>query len=766
MARACRVVASLKTDPDTPILSIAAVHRQEMNYLDGCNRNNRSIRCPGPGVQYIFLSAVNVVLICPFPNRPVVSPCVLSGNIFPSRLVYDPAKISGFWISHETGWDVAMGLPGQYDLIVVGAGHAGCEAAYAASKIGHSVLLLTLDTEHVALMSCNPSIGGLAKGHLVREIDALGGLQALATDATGIQYRMLNTRKGPAVQAPRAQCDKFGYNRWMREFIRVQPNITLVSGMASDLILEPGGDGGRPRIKGVMVKECRESKTSGKSRHDATEDLAGPAESVAVYGRAVVCTTGTFLDGMIHVGMENFQAGRMGEHAAIGLGDAFGRVGLETGRLKTGTPPRLRAGSIDFNRFEEQPGDTPIPAFSFMTGPIERDQVCCWIAYTNDRTHELIRSGLDRSPMFMGVIEGIGPRYCPSIEDKVVRFCDKPRHQIFLEPEGLTTDWIYPNGLSTSLPRDVQESMLRSIEGLEDCEIIRPGYAVEYTYCPPHQLRPGLMTRHVDGLFFGGQINGTSGYEEAAAQGLMAGINAALWLDGEEPLVLGRDEAYIGVLIDDLITMDHREPYRMFTSRAEYRLLLRHDTADLRLTPHAYRYGLISEERWGAFQSYRAVVESEVERIGTSTLNPSQGDAERLDEFNLPRPKTAQPLKPYLARPEISVDQAVAAGFIRTQHEGLPDHEVTRAASQVLLRIKYEGYIRKQREQVERMHRLGDRPLPDTLDYHDVYGLRNEAREKLLRIRPATIAQAGRIAGVNHTDLSLILVHLKSRSAA
>jgi tRNA uridine 5-carboxymethylaminomethyl modification enzyme len=659
-----------------------------------------------------------------------------------------------------------MGLSDQYDLIVVGAGHAGCEAAYAASKLGHSVLLLTLDTEHVALMSCNPSIGGLAKGHLVREIDALGGIQALATDATGIQYRMLNTRKGPAVQAPRAQCDKLDYNRWMREFIRTRPHITLASGMASDLILEPGGNDNRMRVKGVMVRDWQGSSSHAGTCHESPVGGPGPADAVPVYGRAVVCTTGTFLDGLIHIGMENFQAGRMGENAAVGLGDAFDRAGFETGRLKTGTPPRLRAGSIDFDRFEKQPGDTPIPGFSFMTGPVERDQVCCWITYTNDRTHELIREGLDRSPMYTGVIEGVGPRYCPSIEDKIVRFSDKPRHQIFLEPEGLTTDWIYPNGLSTSLPRDVQESMLRSIEGLEDCEIIRPGYAVEYTYCPPHQLWPGLMTKHVDGLFFGGQINGTSGYEEAAAQGLMAGLNAALWLKEEDPLVLGRDEAYIGVLIDDLITMDHREPYRMFTSRAEYRLLLRHDSADLRLTPHAHQHGLIDDERWTAFQDYRKTVEAEINRIESATLNPSREDREHFSGIDLPWPKEAQPLTSYLARPEVSMDQAVSAGLVRVGEANLPEHELVRAANQVVLQVKYDGYIRKQREQVQRMQRMSDRPLPDTLDYLDVYGLRNEAREKLMKFRPATIAHAGRIAGVNQADLSLILVHLKTRSVA
>ncbi len=649
-----------------------------------------------------------------------------------------------------------MHLENRYDLIVVGAGHAGCEAAYSAARMGRDVLLLTMEPDKVAMMSCNPSIGGLAKGHLVREIDALGGIQAIAADATGIQFRMLNTRKGPAVQAPRAQCDKLGYNAWMREFIANVPGLTLGAGTAVDLILERG-ESGRPRVGGVMVD-------------------AGDGEQLPINARAVICTTGTFLDGLIHVGLRNFPAGRMGEKAAVGLGEALARVGFETGRLKTGTPPRLRASTIDWSKFDVQPGDEPPPAFSFSSGPIRRDQVPCWIGYTNAATHEIINAGLDRSPMYTGVIEAIGPRYCPSIEDKVVRFAERPRHQIFLEPEGLTTDWIYPNGLSTSLPEDVQEALLRSIPGLENVEMIRPGYAVEYTYCPPLQLHATLQTRLVEGLFFAGQINGTSGYEEAAAQGLMAGINAALWLAEREPLILRRDEAYIGVLIDDLITMEHREPYRMFTSRAEYRLLLRHDTADLRLTPHGRRVGLIDDDRWAAFETYRERIAAGINALDRRPLHPDKIDRAAFEAAGLPAPEKQTTIGQYLARPKMSLEAVRRAGLlepgpVKTDGEdgrrpALQNAERDRADAQILLHFKYAGYIRKQREQVERMRRLEDKPLPQTLDYARIHGLRSEAQEKLTRFRPATVGQATRIAGINPTDLSLVLVHLRARAAA
>jgi len=623
-----------------------------------------------------------------------------------------------------------MSLTNVYDIIVVGAGHAGCEAAHAAARMGQRTLLLTMDPSRIALMSCNPAIGGLAKGQLVREVDALGGVMALATDATGIQFRMLNASKGPAVQSPRAQADRELYNSWMVEYIRAVPNLDVAAGMATDLLTESG------RISGVRTDDGSE-----------------------IHARAVVCTTGTFLDGLMHTGLTQSLGGRFGEQSAVGMSDAFRRLGLETGRLKTGTPPRLDTKTINYAILQEQPGDDPIQPFSFMTDRIERNQIVCHITHTNERTHEIIRANLDKSPMYTGVIEGIGPRYCPSIEDKVVRFAERDRHQIFLEPEGLNTDLVYINGTSTSLPAEVQESFLRTILGLENVRMIRAGYAVEYTYCPPMQLKPSLEVKNVPGLFFAGQINGTSGYEEAAAQGIMAGINAALAVRGEEPFTLARDEAYIGVMIDDLVTMDHREPYRMFTSRAEYRLTLRQDNADLRLTPMGRRVGLVDDARWARFESHRDSVNETVGKFSSTTLNPLDHDESAFAASGLPFPKNAMRLGAYLARNDVSLAAMRSLGVVA-------DSLTPAAARQVELHYKYSGYIEKQNEQVGRMRELETVALAETLDYKAMTGLRNEAMEKLTRFRPVSIGQASRIAGVTPADLSVLLIHLKSRRHA
>lgn len=611
----------------------------------------------------------------------------------------------------------------QYQVIVVGAGHAGCEAALAAARMGCSTLLLNLNLNAVAEMSCNPAIGGLAKGHLVREIDALGGEMAKAIDATGIQFRQLNTRKGPAVRASRAQADRHAYSRYMKRVVETTPNLDLKQGAVCGLLTDKG------RVIGVETRE-----------------------GLVFRGQAVVLTTGTFMRGLIHVGLNNYPGGRAGEPPSEGLSDCLRRLGLEVGRLKTGTPARLDRRTIDFSGLEAQPGDDPPKPFSFLHERIDRPQVCCHITYTNNRTHELIRSGLDRSPLYSGVIEGVGPRYCPSIEDKVVRFPDKERHQIFLEPEGLDCGEIYPNGLSTSLPPDVQLNFLRTIPGLEQVEIMRPGYAIEYDYVDPVQLRPTLEVRDLEGLFHAGQINGTSGYEEAAAQGLVAGINAACRVLDRPPLVLRRDQAYAGVLIDDLVNLGAPEPYRMFTSRAEYRLLLREDNADRRLTPLGRDLGLVDDERWRRYQEKMDQVERGRIILEQERVQPS--DRDLTEKLGLGELKQGHSLVELLRRPEVSIGQlgAVSPELADMRPEALEQLEIA---------IKYEGYIARQQEDVDRFRRLERTVIPRDFSFDGIDGLSLEVREKLERHRPETLGQASRIPGVTPAAIAVLAVMLR-----
>jgi tRNA uridine 5-carboxymethylaminomethyl modification enzyme len=615
----------------------------------------------------------------------------------------------------------------RFEVIVVGGGHAGTEAALAAARAGSRTLLLTHSIETLGQMSCNPSIGGIGKGHLVKEVDALGGAMAAATDEAGIQFRILNASKGPAVRATRAQADRVLYRQAIRSRLENQQNLTIFQQAVDDILID--GDA----VEGVVTQL-----------------------GIRFYAPTVVLTTGTFLSGLVHVGLNNYQAGRAGDPPALKLAQKLREMKLPVGRLKTGTPPRIDGRSIDYSVMVEQPGDDPVPVFSFLGAAAQHPrQLPCWITQTNTRTHEIIRGGLDRSPMFTGVIEGVGPRYCPSIEDKITRFADKASHQIFLEPEGLTTHEVYPNGISTSLPFDVQIDLVHSIKGLERAHLTRPGYAIEYDYFDPRGLRSSLETKAFRGLFFAGQINGTTGYEEAAAQGLLAGINAALMARGEPAWCPRRDEAYLGVLVDDLITRGVSEPYRMFTSRAEYRLSLREDNADMRLTEVGRRLGLVDDVRWTTFERKREAVARELERLRCTWINPRLLDGEAMRNLfgqALERDYTAADL---LKRP------GVTYGALTALPGAGPGIAEAQAAEQVEIQVKYQGYIDRQQEEVQRREQYEDWRLPEDLDYRTVRGLSIEVQQKLDKHRPETVGQAQRISGITPAAISLLLVHLK-----
>ncbi len=626
-----------------------------------------------------------------------------------------------------------MLFPTEFDVIVVGGGHAGTEAALAAARMGKNTLLLTHNIETLGQMSCNPSIGGIGKGHLVREVDAMGGAMALATDEAGIQFRILNSSKGPAVRATRAQADRILYKAAIRHRLENQPNLWLFQQAVDDLMVE--GD----RVVGAVTQV-----------------------GIRFRGRAVVLTAGTFLDGKIHVGLNNYAAGRAGDPPAVSLSARLKELKLPQGRLKTGTPPRIDGRSIDFSVMQAQPGDLdPVPVFSVLgTAAMHPRQLPCWITHTNQRTHDIIRGGLDRSPMYTGKIEGVGPRYCPSVEDKIHRFADKESHQIFLEPEGLSTNEIYPNGISTSLPFDVQQDLVHSIRGMENAHILRPGYAIEYDYFDPRSLKASLETRAIQGLFFAGQINGTTGYEEAAAQGMLAGINAALQVQGREAWTPRRDQAYLGVLVDDLITQGVLEPYRMFTSRAEYRLSLREDNADMRLTEIGRQLGCVGDVQWEAFERKREAVAREVERLRTTWVNPrilAEAEAERILGKAIEREYSLADL---LRRPNVSYDSLMSmrAGEVQVASGAAIDEAVQ---EQVEIQIKYAGYIDRQAREVERHDHYENFKLPDGLDYMEVKALSIEVRQKLNKHRPETLGQASRISGITPAAISLLLVHLK-----
>lgn len=623
-----------------------------------------------------------------------------------------------------------MDYPKRYDVIVIGGGHAGTEAALAAARTGVRTLLLTHNIETLGQMSCNPAIGGIGKSHLVKEIDAMGGAMALATDQAGIQFRVLNSRKGPAVRATRAQADRVLYKAAIRRILENQENLDIFQQAVDDLIVE------EDRVCGVVTQM-----------------------GVRFQAKATVLAAGTFLGGVIHVGLENQSGGRAGDPPSVALAERLRELPLRVDRLKTGTPPRIDARSVDFSVMQEQPGDLPLPVISFMgSEEMHPQQVSCFITQTNEQTHRFIREGLDRSPMYTGVIEGIGPRYCPSIEDKIHRYADKSSHQIFVEPEGLNTHELYPNGISTSLPFDVQLNFVRSIKGFEKAHITRPGYAIEYDFFNPQDLAHNLRVKHLQGLYFAGQINGTTGYEEAGAQGLLAGLNAALEAQEQEAWYPRRDEAYLGVMVDDLITLGTSEPYRMFTSRAEYRLLLREDNADLRLTEQARKLGLIDENRWRRFNQKQELIAREQQRLKETWIQPASAESDQL------APKLEKPISrehsllELLRRPELRYED-----LKDLKGEGVDDREVT---EQIQIQAKYEGYIERQQGEIERLRRQENTVLPEDFDYSVISGLSNEVKQKLSAARPPTVAAAGRIPGVTPAAVSLLLIYLKKRSSA